>query len=699
MAGWDNTIRAIAELAGIRLAYRDGLGRDVETPIEAVRELLAAIRLPAGNEAMALDSLAYLEARRDRLAPQWVVANAGEAPFIPLNDPRAGEMEWRAIDESGAAIEGKSEVISEGGEAIRLPPLAAGYHQVTIAGGGRSADLTVIAAPRECWRPDDGERHWGVYGPVYGLTSGSDLGIGDFGDVAAMAKAAALRGASFLGLSPLHALFSAERGRISPYSPSSRLFRDPIYVDPRKISGFGDRAKTLLTEAEEDGRLGRARGGDLVDYAAVWAVKAPMFKTLWEDFRGRGGSLIFDAFRASSGEALHRHAMFEAFAAAAREAGEAHPYRRLPAPASQALGDFAAANADAVAFHAWLQWLADDQFAAAGNAARSAGMEIGLLADLAVGVDPEGSEAWAAPESYLASLSVGAPPDELAPHGQNWGLRALDPFALEGNAMAAFRALISANMRHCGALRIDHAFQLRRLYLVPDGMNSGDGAYLRYPTDAMLAVLRIESQRARCLVIGEDLGTRPPGFSENMRGSGILGYRVLYFEREDSGAFRRPADYDDGAMAVIDTHDLATMEGWWRGQDIEDRRKFGIMDTSGLEQARRDRETDRHRLMDLLRAEGLADDDGLPATAPTEAVARLLARCRSELVGLELDDLAGAVDPQNIPGVVDDAPNWRRRLPMTVAQLAAEGGPLDRFARAMAAEGREGGPVSPPRDS
>lgn len=691
MPDLDDTIRQIADMAGIRLGYRDGLGHDVETPLEAVRDLLGAIRLPVDSAAAVRDSLGRLEAMRERLAPQWVVAIAGGAPVVPLANPGAEMIGWSITDEAGTVSEGHAPVVDDNGPAVRLPPLAAGYYRATLTAGARPAEVTILSAPESCWRPTAGKKRWGVYGPAYGLVSAVDLGIGDFGDIGAIGEAAARRGASFLGLSPLHALFTAERHRISPYSPSSRLFRDPIYVDPRKVPGLADRARALLAEAADDGRLAKARSGPLVDYPAVWAVKAPMFEALWREFRHQGGSLLFDAFRAERGVALHRHAAFEAFAAARSAAGEPAPYADMPAPDSAALNEFAAANRDAVDYQSWLQWLADDQLFLAASAARSSGMEIGLLADLAVGVDPQGSEAWAAPDGYLAALSVGAPPDELAPHGQNWGLRALDPFALEANGMAAFRALISANMRHAGALRIDHAFQLRRLYLIPDGMPSSAGAYLRFPTDAMLAVLRIESHRARCMVVGEDLGTHPPGFAETIRGSGILGYRVLYFEHEHWGGFRPPAAYDEMAMAVIDTHDLATLEGWWRGQDIEDRLKHGITDANGVEQARREREVDRHRLMALLRAEGLVDSEELPPHAPLEAVARLLGRCRSELVGLQLDDLAGAVDPQNIPGVVEGAPNWRRRLPMTVAELAARGGPLDRFARAMAAEGRNDG--------
>jgi (1->4)-alpha-D-glucan 1-alpha-D-glucosylmutase len=243
-------------------------------------------------------------------------------------------------------------------------------------------------------------------------------------------------------------------------------------------------------------------------------------------------------------------------------------------------------------------------------------------------------------------------------------------------------------MRHCGGVRIDHVFQLRRLFLVPVGSPPSDGAYLRYPTEAMLAVLRVESHRAKCMVIGEDLGTKPPEFPETLHSSGILGYRVIYFERDQRDDFLPPQSYDPETLAVINTHDLATFVGWWRGHDIDERLKYAVVDGDRAENARLDRHRDRIRLTALLRREGLVDGDDVPDEAPVEAVVRLLARCRSRLVGLSLDDITGEAEQQNVPGVSDGPPNWRRRLRQTAAELGAAGGTLDRFARAMAAEGR-----------
>lgn len=679
---WDEAVRDLAGLIGIEAHYRDALGHEVETPIGSMRTVLGAMGYESDSPEATRESLASMRAQRASLARPLIVANEGGIPRIALNQPSGDIAEWQLEDEAGVASHGQS-AVTDG--CIELPRLAIGYYRATVDVGDQSSDLTIIVAPGKCWRPEEKRQRWGISGPVYGIASTADLGIGDFGDLAAIATATARRGASFFGMSPVHALFGSNRTRISPYSPSSRLFLDPIYIDPRQVAGKDQLAQDLIARAA--GTLGRLHADSLVQYDAVWSLKYPILKALWSAFHEAGGSESFDRFRAERGVALTRHATFEAFAENMHERG-LKPYEDMPSVASATIAAFQAEEPDAIAFHAWLQWVADHQLASADRAAREAGMDIGLIADLAVGAAPEGSEVWAAPESYLTGLSVGAPPDELAPHGQNWALRALDPIAMDRNGMAGFRALVSANMRHASSIRIDHAFQLRRLFLIPDGTESRAGAYLEYPAEAMLAVLRIESHRARCMVVGEDLGTSPPHFSETLRSSGILGYRVLYFEHLDGGAFRPPASYDAEAMAVINTHDLATLRGWWSGLDIDDRLRCGVTDAADAEQARHERDADRHLLVKLLREEGLLQEETLPDDAPIEAVIRLLARCRSTLVGVQLDDIVGSTEQQNIPGVIKGAPNWRRRLRMTIGDLAANGGPLDSLARAMAAEGR-----------
>lgn len=685
----ESRIDRIADLAGIQSSYRDMSDREVPTSPEARRAVLAALGLAVDSSAAIAASLGQLEERANAVVPRLILAEADRPVVLTLNGTDAPTIHWRITNEAGAATEGRAEVSqSASGPQLKLAPLAAGYFKLSVRAGHRSAETLIISAPTKCWRPGGGRR-WGIASQVYALTSATNLGIGDLTDIGALAEAAGRLGGDFIGLSPLHALFPAERGHISPYSPSSRLFRDAIYIDPKTAPAFDSGAKALLDAAEADGSLASARSGDLVDYRAVWSIKRPILGAQWQAFKERGGDTAFDEFRARAGVALEQHATFDALQEVFAARG-IHPhqwpaaYRDSGSPEVQG---FRGIESDLIAFHAWLQWVADTQVGAAAARARSAGMEVGLYADLAVGADRSGSEVWANPGYFGLGLSIGAPPDALAPHGQDWGLPPLHPLALLDNGLAPFRAAIAAAMRHAGAIRIDHAFQLRRLFLMPSGQPASLGAYVSYPSDALLAVLRIESHRAHCLVIGEDLGTTPPGFAETLADSDILSYRVLYFERRGQD-FIPPEDYPTLALAVINTHDLATFAGWWHGQDIMDRASHGVSNLEQTADGEAQRETEREALTALLFRHGLVTTPTVPTEPPFDPVVHLVARCRSELVSVQIDDLAGATQAQNIPGIVDGAPNWRRRTPMAIEAFGAADGPLDRLARTMAAEGR-----------
>ena len=386
---------------------------------------------------------------------------------------------------------------------------------------------------------------------------------------------------------------------------------------------------------------------------------------------------------------LARHATFEAlsesFAAKGFHRLDYWPqsYRDVRSPLVEA---FRREHPGLVEFHAWLQWLADEQLAAAAHKARESEMEIGLYGDLAVGADRSGSEVWAAPERYAERLSVGAPPDQLGPHGQNWGFPPFDPFAQSRDGLTGFREIVAANMRHVGAIRIDHAFQLKRLFLIPEGLPATLGAYVEYPFEAMLAVLRLESHRAKCMVIGEDLGTRPDGFSEAITRSGILGYRLLPFEREADGSFKSPRDYPRHAVAGLNTHDLPTFAGWCRGLDIDLRECFGLYSRAQADAQRTDRRIEIAALGARLNEEGItgSHEDG-PALL---AAIRFLARTRASLAAIQFEDALEEVQQINLPGPSAGHPNWRRRLSSIVETLTRRGGPLARIAVAITEEGR-----------
>ncbi|WP_375458069.1 malto-oligosyltrehalose synthase [uncultured Enterovirga sp.] len=685
----------LADIAGIPSSYIDARGQPVAIDIERRRGILGHLGFPASTEAEVADSLARIEAIRAGLLPPTLVVDAGRATDIPLRDPTADVASWKLTDESGRTREGRGAVMSgPGRHALRCPALPAGYYHLTVEMGRERREATVIAAPNRCWQPAwmrDGARAWGLAAQIYGFRSAGNLGIGSYADVKEAALGAAPLGASFLGLSPVHALFASDRSKTSPYSPSSRLFLEAIHIDPASIPGFrGSEAERLLAEPDRVGRIRVLREAALTDVPVVWAELSAVLESLWSERRDLyAGDLA--AFRREMGAPLEAHATFEALSEHFRQAGRSwsgdwpEPYRDS---GSAEIRRFARDHADRVAFHAWLQQVADTQLGDAAESALGAGMSVGLYRDLAVGSDRGGSELWSDPDRFGQSLSIGAPPDLLAPQGQDWGLPPLNPIALETSGLAAFRALVQANMRHAGAIRIDHAFQLQRLYLIPVGEGGSAGAYVEYPFEAMLAVLRLESHRAKALVIAEDLGTGPEGFSDAIMRSGVLSYRVLAFERTEGLGFKRPEDYPRDAMTVVTTHDLPTFAGWWRGLDTELRMTLGVYDPERAETERNERIVERERLTQALAAEGLLPSGQPPEAAPTEAVFRYLARTPSALNAIQYEDVLGALNQPNMPGTTQGHPNWRRKLEEDLSYVNAPGGPLAKLASAISAEGR-----------
>ncbi len=687
MSKLDALLERMAVLVGMSSDYTDAFGKSVRTGPETRKALLVALGLDISSEAGARESLARLER----------VKNGPIAATVTVEAEKPGALEFRAapvqpawilIEEDGTVHEGR---LAEGETALDLPALPMGYHRLRL--GDR--ETTIIAAPPRCWEPDAflGEtKLWGAAAQIYSLRSERDFGIGDYSDVGLAAENVARLGGAFLGLSPVHALFSSDRAKISPYSPSSRLFLESIYIDPAAVDDFAESgAQRLLDEPDMQERLSRLRSAQLIDYAEVWALKRPLLDALWAHFRRAGAHPACEAFRRAGGEALEAHAAFEALSEHFREQGRfwigdwPEEYRSVHAVAVRR---FRLDHAERVAFHAWLQWLADIQLDQAARRAQAAGLPIGLYRDLAVGADGGGSEIWATPERYAPSLSIGAPPDPLGPQGQDWGLPPFNPLTLEEQGLAAFRDLVSANMRHAGAIRIDHAFQLQRLFLIPSGAPASQGAYVDYPFDAMLAVLRVESHRARCLVIAEDLGTAPEGFSDAIMASGVLSYRVLPFER-DASAFRKPQQYPRPALAVLTTHDLPTFTGWWRGLDIDLRQTLGIFDPAKAADERVARAADKQHLTDALAEEDLFPSSHVPEKPPLEETVRYLARTSSVLTALQVEDASGELNQPNMPGPDAGHPNWRRRLSNTLEAVTAPGSLMSRLSVALAEEGRD----------
>jgi 4-alpha-glucanotransferase len=681
-------LRHVAGLIGIQTRHVDALGVWHEPSEDTLAALIGAFGLPADPQ-QAADRLAGENAAAPfGLSPVQIVAQEAADPAVSLRLPNGSDsVEWYCRFEDGAEASGRSD-----GSALRLPaPLPLGYHRLALHAGDETAEIELIVAPPSCHLPEGlrpGRRNWGLTTQLYGLRSARDWGIGDFTDLGWLARAGGRLGAATIGINPLHALFAAEPRHFSPYSPSSRIWLNALYIDVTVVPGFAedDTVQALAKQTDIDA----ARASEFVDYQAVAGLKRPVLEELFRKFQARSDDnplrIAFREFQLAGGAALADFALFEALHE--RFTAERMPFswHSWPAamrdPRSAEVADFARAHADRVDFFQWLQWEADRQLAAAAKAGRDAGLALGLYRDLAVGVDPHGADAWADQALIAPGASIGAPPDPLSRAGQNWGLAPVNPLQLRRRAFAPLVAGLRANMRHAGILRIDHVMGLQRLYCIPTGMPATAGAYVSYPFDEILRLVALESRRQSCAIIGEDLGTVPDGFRERMRAANALSYRVFVFERRGDASFAPPSEYPPLAAASAATHDLATLKGFWLGHDIEWRRRLGIYPDEGAaatESAERRR--DRHLLLDALAAEGLlprerfgeflADDT--PAYMPElgEAIHVFLARSRARLVLVQLEDAIGEGEQANLPGTSDSHPNWQRRLASRIEEIVA----------------------------
>jgi 4-alpha-glucanotransferase len=661
----DHALHDLAKAAGIAVEWRDVNDKDHTVGPEAMRAILAALDLPAGNEAEIRESRDQL--RKAELGlPPLCTALLGRPVLLGL----PGEPEFRLRLESGEVREGRAE---QRGGLCTLPAVdEPGYHRLQI--GGQETILAIC--PQRGHVVPPGTRPWGLAAQLYSPRRRGDGGIGDFTGLAQLAVSAARRGADALAISPVHAQFSADPERFSPYAPSSRLFLNVLHADP---AALGKQAlQAALSEAGLAEEFSRLESLDLVDWPAAARLRLRVFRSIFEGFPG---DRAFDRFRSEGGEALESHARFEALHATlyARDPSLWH-WKDWPdefrTPQAPGVAAFAQENAREVEFHAFLQWIADRGLGAAQEAFRNTGAKIGLIADLAVGTDGGGSHGWSRQDQVLSGVGVGAPPDIFSPLGQSWGIAAFSPRGLRQGGYAAFLEMLRAAMRHAGGVRIDHAMGLARLWLVPEGASAADGAYLNFPVQDMLRLVALESHRHKAIVVGEDLGTLPEGFRERLDETGVMGLRVLYFEQAKDRSFTSPAEWSPGAVAVTTTHDLPTVAGWWKGRDIEWRVKLGLLgeNADGSEQ-KAEREGDRAELWKAMCASGAAEGE-MPgeeeSAVVATAAARHVAMAACALALLPLEDALALEEMPNLPGTTDGHPNWRRRLPGEAATMLDE---------------------------
>lgn len=578
--------------------------------------------------------------------------------------------------------------LSGHGDAALLPStLRAGYYRLRAA----SLDRLVLVAPAQCWllaELQQGQRWWGITTQMYALRSEHSWGIGDFTDLRRCIVLAAAQGAAFVGVSPLHALRPWQPEVASPYSPSSRLALNVLHIDVTAVPEYLQCPDTAQLREEPGFRsqLQAVQASAAVDYAAVAHLKKAVLERLWKTFRrtawqGEGlRGAAFDAFCATHEKTLAGHARFEAIqdilhAADASVWGWPAWPPELQDPQGAATKAFVREHADSVAFQFWLQWIAHEQLDQAAAKAREL-MPIGLYCDLAVGAADGGADTWVEPSLYARGMNIGAPPDPLSPQGQDWGLPPLNPVALAAADFLPFQQLLAAVMAPAGALRMDHVMTLMRLFWTgPQG-----GTYVDYPLQALLAVMTIESHRHQCMVIGEDLGNVAPAMREAMGARSMLSYRPLIFERLDGGAFRPPEQWPPLALAVVSTHDLPTLAGYWAGADLSVQVALGWLQGDAHLQAQLARAHDRTHLLAALDTQGLLpegmalDAHSVPEMTPALAAAvhRLLARTPCMLMGVQLEDLLGQREQANVPGTTEAVhPNWRHRMGCTLEVLAA----------------------------
>lgn len=631
----------LAELAGIAPSFADYFGNVTPVSADTKRSLLLAMGFDLSTNASIAATVDELEEQERN--PSCIVVSENESQ-LPL-----------------------------------------GYH--------RDGKRTVIVAPSRAYLSPgmrDG-RIWALAAQLYGVRSERNWGIGDFSDLASLAQLAGTAGARAIALNPLHELHPSEPQACSPYSPTSRSWLNALYVDVTAVPDFAESGATS--------EIAGLRGGTMVDYGAVACAKRAAFEVLFASFRqrhlerpGDPRAAAFRTFVRDGAQALERLATYEALTEHFRALdGNSFGWLQWPAPyrdpESSDVRTFARERRDRVDFYLYLQWIADEQLAAASRTAAASG--VGFYRDLAVGVDRNSADVWSDRTTILESVSLGAPPDALNALGQNWGLPPLSPHALAAQGYAPLARLLRANMRHATILRIDHVMALRRAFWIPLGQAPRDGAYVNYRFDEMLAIVALESVLNKCGVVGEDLGTVPEGFRERMQATRVLSSRLVYFERDyHSGRFYPPSQYPQLAAASIGTHDLPPLAGWWTGDDLALRARIALFpNETSARDAFDERRHARFMLIEALEQNGCADlETARRLRADAEAggtlavydllvpaVYRFLAKTPSKLAVVAIEDVMGQVDAINVPGTTDQHPNWRRKHIATLEELERKG--------------------------
>ena len=667
-------LRQLADANGVATGFWDWYGNWVGVGAHTLLKVLGALGLPldeSSSTADVDDALRLTEERPwRRTLPPTIVARQGGGYEFPVHVPDGSwvNVQWVLEDGRKGFCEQLDRYVPPrmidgrmiGRATFDVPHwLPLGWHRlVATVEGGHVESATLIIVPHALSVPllESPRRAWGVNAQLYSTRSTGSWGIGDASDLADLAAVCADRGADFLLINPVHASQPVSPLETSPYLPVSRRWLNPIYIRPEDIDEYGalpEASRAAIEELRQETRQFATRE-DLIDRDRSWEAKRKALELIFAQPRSYHRESQLQHFVENGGTELSNYALWCALV-------EREGSIELPEDLSRSSAPRVELErlelADRVDFYEWCQWVAAQQLERAQQVAREVGMEIGIMADLAVGVHGFGSEKWSRPELFASGMCVGAPPDVYSQQGQNWSQPPWNPEYLARSAYAPLRDMVRTVLRHAGALRVDHIIGLFRLWWIPEGMGADHGAYVRYDHEAMLGVVLLEAHRAGAVVIGEDLGTVEPWARDYLASRGVLGTSVLWFEKQHDGWPLQPQDYRRLALSTVNTHDLPPTAGYLADEHVDLRERLGLL-TEPVEQVRTEARIERDRMTSRLREHGLLGD------APTErqvveALHRYVVRTPSVLVGVALVDGVGERRAQNQPGTDQEYPNWR----------------------------------------
>jgi len=685
-------LAALARGLGVATEYWDWLGNHVVVSAQTIAAVLQALGVDTSDETAVARSLADVADRPwRRTLPPIVVCRLGTARQVRLHLPHGEVVEVWVVLEDGARREVRQidryvdprtidgELIGEA--TFEIPgDLVLGWHTVHARIGQDSSSSPLVVSPVALNLPPELQhrRAWGLLSQLYSVRSAQSWGVGDLSDLAdLMSWAAAVLGADFVLVNPLHAAEPVAPMEPSPYLPTSRRFVNPIYIRVQDIPemGYLPPAKRQLVESHADDARA-LNDTDTIDRDAAWSAKVAALRVVFTQPRSSRRERAFAAFCEREGQGLLDFATWCALAQMHGPAWNQWP-AELQDPGSPAVAALRDQIRDDVQFYRWLQWIVDEQLAAVQRQGREAGMSIGVVHDLAVGVHPKGADAWGLSDVLARGVTVGAPPDQYSQLGQDWSQPPWRPDRLAELGYAPYRDMLRAALRHAGGIRIDHVMGLFRLWWVPDGLPASEGTYVRYDHEALIGILALEAHRSGALVIGEDLGVVEPWVRDQLRERGILGTSILWFEKEASGRSLPAEAYRELCLATVTTHDLPPTAGYLAGEHIDLRHDLGLL-TRPVEQERALDAAAQSEVVGMLVARGLLRP-GASGNDVVEALHRFLSWTPSKLLGVALADLAGDRRTMNQPGTDEQYPNWRLPLagpdgrPVLLEDLMASG--------------------------